>query len=78
MAGLYLLGIGVGILIAFLYKGTLFKGEPVPFVMELPNYHLPGQKCDTASVGKKQKDFPAACIFGYFYCNDRGLVPAEF
>ena len=42
MAGLYLSGIMIGILIAFLYKGTLFKGEPVPFVMELPNYRLPG------------------------------------
>ena len=42
MAGLYLFGIVTGILIAFLYKGTLFQGEPVPFVMELPNYLLPG------------------------------------
>ena len=42
MAGLYLLGIVMGILIALLYKGTLFKGEAVPFVMELPNYRLPG------------------------------------
>ena len=42
MSGLYVLGIVVGILIAFLYRGTLFKGEPVPFVMELPNYRLPG------------------------------------
>ena len=44
MTGLYLFGILVGILVAFLYKGTLFKGEPVPFVMELPNYRLPSPK----------------------------------
>ena len=44
MAGLYILGIVMGVLIALLYKGTLFKGEAVPFVMELPNYRLPGFK----------------------------------
>ena len=44
MTGLYLLGIIVAILIAFLFKGTLFKGEAVPFVMELPNYRMPGVK----------------------------------
>lgn len=42
--GLYILGIVMGILIALFYKGTLFKGEAVPFVMELPNYRLPGFK----------------------------------
>ena len=57
MTGLYLLGIGVGILIAFLYKGTLFKGEPVPFVMELPNYRLPGAKNVTQLLWEKAKDF---------------------
>ena len=57
MAGLYLLGIVVGILIAFLYKGTLFKGEPVPFVMELPNYRLPGAKNVTQLLWEKAKDF---------------------
>ena len=78
MTGLYLLGIGVGILIAFLYKGTLFKGEPVPFVMELPNYRLPGAKNVTQLFVGKSKRFPAACFFRDFYCNDRGMVPAEF
>lgn len=57
MAGLYLLDIGVGILISFLYKGTLFKGEPVPFVMELPNYRLPGAKNVTQLLWEKAKDF---------------------
>ncbi len=57
MAGLYLLGIVVGILVAFLYKGTLFKGEPVPFVMELPNYRLPGAKNVAQLLWEKAKDF---------------------
>lgn len=57
MAGLYLLGIGVGILIAFLYKGTLFKGEPVPFVMELPNYRLPSAKSVVHLIWEKAKGF---------------------
>ena len=57
MAGLYLLGIVVGILIALLYNGTLFKGEPVPFVMELPNYRLPGTKNVMQLLWEKAKDF---------------------
>lgn len=57
MAGLYLLGIVVGILIALLYNGALFKGEPVPFVMELPNYRLPGAKNVMQLLWEKAKDF---------------------
>ena len=57
MAGLYLLGILVGILAAFLYNSTLFKGEPVPFVMELPNYRLPGAKNVMQLLWEKAKDF---------------------
>ena len=57
MAGLYLLGIVVGILIALLYNETLFKGEPVPFVMELPNYRLPGAKNVMQLLWEKAKDF---------------------
>ena len=57
MSGLYVLGIVVGILIAFLYRGTLFKGEPVPFVMELPNYRLPGAKNVAQLLWEKAKDF---------------------
>ena len=57
MAGLYLLGILVGILAACLYKNTLFKGEPVPFVMELPNYRLPGAKNVGQLLWEKAKDF---------------------
>lgn len=57
MAGLYILGILLGVLAAFLYKGVLFKGEPVPFVMELPNYRLPGIKNVTQLLWEKAKDF---------------------
>ena len=57
MTGLYLLGILCGILIALLYKGTLFKGEAVPFVMELPNYRLPGVRSTLQLMWEKAKDF---------------------
>ncbi|MBR4532406.1 ferrous iron transport protein B [bacterium] len=57
MTGLYLLGILVGILIALLYKGTLFKGEAVPFVMELPNYRMPGARNTAQLLWEKAKDF---------------------
>ena len=57
MTGLYVLGIVVGILIALLYKKTLFKGEAVPFVMELPNYRLPGAKNVCQLLWEKAKDF---------------------
>ena len=57
MTGLYLLGIFVGILIALLYKGTLFKGEAVPFVMELPNYRMPGVRNTAQLLWEKAKDF---------------------
>ena len=57
MTGLYLLGIVVGILAAFLYKGVLFRGEAVPFVMELPNYRLPSLRSTMQLVWEKAKDF---------------------
>jgi ferrous iron transport protein B len=55
--GLYLLGIIVGIIIALIYKRTLFKGEAVPFVMELPNYRMPGAKSVCQLLWEKAKDF---------------------
>ena len=57
MTGLYVLGIIVGILAALLYRKTLFKGEPVPFVMELPNYRLPSPKSVAQLLWEKAKDF---------------------
>ncbi|MBR6918033.1 MAG: ferrous iron transport protein B, partial [Clostridia bacterium] len=57
MMGLYVVGIAVGIGAAFLYRGTIFKGDPVPFVMELPNYRLPGAKNVVRLLWEKAKDF---------------------
>ena len=57
MIGLYLLGILTGIFAALLYKGTVFRGEPVPFVMELPNYRLPAPKNVLLLLWDKAKDF---------------------
>ncbi len=57
MSGLYILGILIGILVAFLFKGTLFRGEAVPFVMELPNYRMPGAKNVAMLLWDKAKDF---------------------
>ena len=57
VTGLYLLGIIVGICMALLFKGTLFKGEAVPFVMELPNYRLPGARNVMQLLWEKAKDF---------------------
>ena len=57
MVGLYFVGIAVGILMALLLKGSLFKGEPVPFVMELPNYRMPGAKNVALLLWEKAKDF---------------------
>ena len=57
MVGLYFLGIIIGILVALLFKGTLFRGEAVPFVMELPNYRMPGLKNVGQLLWDKAKDF---------------------
>lgn len=57
MVGLYLFGILTGILAALLYRGTLFRGEAVPFVMELPNYRLPAPKNVFQLLWEKAKDF---------------------
>ena len=57
MVGMYFLGIAVGILAAFALKGTLFRGEAVPFVMELPNYRLPGLKNVMQLLWEKARDF---------------------
>jgi ferrous iron transport protein B len=57
MIGLYFIGILAGILTALFLKGTKFKGEAVPFVMELPNYRLPGAKNVSQLLWDKAKDF---------------------
>lgn len=57
MVALYFLGILVGILMALLSKRTIFKGEAVPFVMELPNYRMPGIQNVAHLLWDKAKDF---------------------
>ena len=57
MVGLYFLGILVGVLVALFSKSAVFKGEAVPFVMELPNYRLPGAKNVAHLLWDKAKDF---------------------
>ena len=57
MLSLYLIGIAVGIIVAVVSKNTAFKGEAVPFVMELPNYRLPGAKNVLHLLWDKAKDF---------------------
>ena len=57
ITGLYLLGILTGIAVAFLFKNTLFKGEAVPFVMELPNYRFPSPRNVALLLWEKSKDF---------------------
>ena len=57
MIGVYVLGILVSILAALLYKKSIFRGEPVPFVMELPNYRMPGARNVLQLLWEKAKDF---------------------
>lgn len=57
MISIYLLGIAVGILVALTAKSTVFKGEAVPFVMELPNYRMPGAKNVLMLLWDKARDF---------------------
>lgn len=78
MMGLYILGIAVGILVALVYRKTLFKGEAVPFVMELPNYSSSRSKNVLQLLWEKCQGFyPEG-----FYCNLHGnylyMVPSQF
>ena len=57
MIGLYVTGILLGILLALMLKGTAFRGQPVPFVMELPNYRMPSAKSVGLLLWEKARDF---------------------
>ena len=57
MIGLYVFGMIAGVIMALLMRGTMFRGEPVPFVMELPNYRMPGAKNVWLLLWEKAKDF---------------------
>ena len=60
-----------------MYNRTLFKGDPVPFVMELPNYRLPGARNVGQLLWEKAKDFLQRAFFYYPACINDNLVPAE-
>ena len=57
MTGLYLLGIVTAIVIAYFYRGTMFRGKAAPFVMELPDYRMPGARNVAQLLWEKAKDF---------------------
>ena len=57
MGGLYFLGILIGILVALVFGKTLFRGNPIPFVMELPNYRMPSARSTLQLMWDKAKDF---------------------
>jgi ferrous iron transport protein B len=57
MVSLYVIGILVGVMTALIFKNTIFRGEAVPFVMELPNYRMPGLKNVAQLLWDKAKDF---------------------
>ncbi len=57
MIGLYFIGIALGVLAALVMKESMFKGDPVPFVMELPNYRMPGAKNVAMLLWEKAEDF---------------------
>lgn len=57
MIGLYVFGMVAGVLMALLLRRTMFRGEPVPFVMELPNYRMPGVRNVWQLLWEKAKDF---------------------
>ena len=77
MVLLYFTGILVGVLAALLLKSTVFKGEAVPFVMELPNYRLPGPEERGAAAVGKGAGLLAEGLYGHLCRYHRHLVPAE-
>jgi len=67
MIALYFGGIIMGILMALIFGKTMFKGEAVPFVMELPNYRLPGAKNVGQLLWEKRKGFSSESLYCYFW-----------
>ena len=77
MVLLYVMGMVVGVLVALVLKRTAFKGDPVPFVMELPNYRLPSLGNMGRLVWDKAKDFHHARVYDYLFGVGCHLVPAD-
>lgn len=68
MMGLYVTGILLAIVFSLIFKNTLFKGNPIPFVMELPNYRFPSLKTVSILVWEKAKDFITRAFTVIFLC----------
>ena len=77
MLALYFGGILVGILVALVLKNTAFKGNPVPFVMELPNYRFPSAKSVVAADVGEGEGFPDPGVYGDLYGHGHHLVHAD-
>lgn len=75
---LYIGGILTGILVAIIMKNTVFKGNPVPFVMELPNYRMPGMKNVIMLLWEKAKDFLQRAFTVIFSCNHCNMGFTDF
>ena len=73
MICLYALGIVMGIIVALILKSTAFRGQPVPFVMELPNYRMPSLKSVGLLLWEKAKDFLATIIIWFLQSFDTRL-----
>lgn len=75
---LYFIGIIFAITAALIFRRTLFKGEPVPFVMELPNYRMPGiKKCGSAFMGKSERLSPES-LHHNLSCYNRHMGITKF
>ncbi len=76
MICLYVMGMAVGIIVALILKSTAFRGNPVPFVMELPNYRMPSAKSVGLLLWEKARDF-AARVHSHLHGHHTYLVSAE-
>ena len=76
MVSLYLIGIAVGCIAALVLNRTAFKGDPVPFIMELPNYRLPSVKTTVMLAWDKPRTLLPSLY--HYLCRYRGyLVPSD-
>lgn len=77
MIGLYAGGIVLGILAALIYNKTAFRGNSIPFVMELPNYRFPSAKSVGLLLWEKARDLSSAAFHHHLRRHHRDLVPAD-
>lgn len=77
MICLYFSGIVLSVLLALILKNTAFRGNPVPFVMELPNYRIPSPKSVALLLWEKAKDFLQRAFTVIFVATIIDMVPSE-